>query len=351
MTDLPADFDPDRPFGFREPGSQEWWYFDAIADDGEYALVAVWYAGLPFDPSYGLAARRYLADPARHPAPDPLDHAAIGFSLYRRGKTAAYALNRYPADRWSTVAEPFAVSLAGSQASRGADGSYRLEVDTPSQDGKRSIRADLTFRPAPGTRPIARDFGGSGGPHHWILAAGDCRVEGTVALDGPRGLAIEFRGRGYHDHNAGVEELSLGWTRWRWGRVHAGSKTFVYYQAEPKGGRPHSTWIVLEDGLPVEVRDGVSFELQDWKRHPLGIRHARSLRLAGEGADGPRWRHRDLVDYGPFYLRWLSEFEVAGRTATGFAELLEADRLHNPLFNWMIPFRLKRPQDGKPRGG
>ncbi len=340
---MPGPPDPDRFFRFPTPGAQEWWYFDAIADDGEWALVVVWYAGLPFDPSYGLAAIRHLKDPARHPIPDALDHAAIGFSLYRRGKTAAYALNRYPSDRFAHEADPFSVAVAMSRVERTGSG-YALHVETPAVDGRRTIRADLRFVPADGTEPLERDLGGRGGAHHWILAAADCRVEGTVVVDGPGPLSVDFRGRGYHDHNAGAEEISVAWTRWRWGRVHVGARTAIYYRAEPRDGAMRSLWVVCEDGRPEVVRDDAALSFDDWHRHPLGIRHARSLGI--DGIDPPpRWRHRDLVDYGPFYLRWLTEFTVDGRTATGFTELLEARSLHKPWFNWMIPYRLKTPRE------
>lgn len=332
--------DPDRFHDYRTPGSQEWWYFDAISDDGGLALVVVWYAGLPFDPAYGLAVKRHLNAPARHPAPDPFDHSAVGLSLYRDGKTIAYALNRYPADRFAHRPEPFSVGVAKSRFDRDASG-YSLHVETPARDG-RPLVADLRFTPAPGTEPLEREIGGRGGPHRWILAAPDCRVEGKVGLGGPKGFSIDFQGRGYHDHNAGAEELSMAWTRWRWGRVHLGRTTSVYYQAEPRDGPLRSLWVVLDDGRPVEVRDDAELTFAEWRRHPLGLRYARSL--AVEGADPPaRWRHRHLVDYGPFYLRWLTDFNLGDETAIGFAELLEAKNLHNPWFNWMIPYRLKRP--------
>lgn len=332
--------DPDRFFHFRTPGAQEWWYFDAISEDGEFALVVVWYAGLPFDPDYGVATLRHLKDPALHAAADPLDHSAIGFSLYRRGRTVAYALNRYPSDRFAHESGPFAVAVARSRVEREGSG-YRLHVEAPAKDGRRTILTDLYFRPAPETEPLERDLGGPGGSHHWILAASDCRVDGRVVLEGRGGFDLEFRGRGYHDHNAGAEEISRALIRWRWGRVHLGRRTATYYQAEPREGPVRTLWVACDDGRPTEVREDIDIRLDDPRRHPLGIRYARSLAI--EGVDAA-WRHRDLVDYGPFYLRWLSEFEVDGEKGLGICELLETRALHKPWFNWMIPYRLKRPR-------
>ena len=56
------------------------------------------------------------------------------------------------------------------------------------------------------------------------------------------------------------------------------------------------------------------------------------------------------VDNGPFYMRWLSEFASdpqgegrLGGVNRGLGELLATGNLHRPWFNWMIPYRLKRP--------
>ena len=340
--------DPDRFLNFPTPGSQEWWYFDAISDDGRDALVVVWYAGLPFDPEYGVGTLRHLKDPARYPPPKALDHCALSFSWYRDGKTVAYALNAYREGAFAHHAEPFTVEVAGNRLARDEEG-YALNVETPAVDGKSRIRARLRFRPAGGSEPLERDLGAAGSPHLWILAAADCRVEGSVAIEGARPMALEFRGRGYHDHNAGSEELSLAMRRWQWGRVHHGPFTEVYYRAEPRQGEPQSLWITCRDGRPVEVREDVSMQGGRPRRNLFGVGEPHALTLGGEA--GPRSlgrRHRDCVDDGPFYRRWLSSFggkpEGPVPGTVGFSELLDTRNLHHPMLNWMIPYRLKRPR-------
>src|SRR4051812_47893297 len=174
--------DPDRFFNRTSPGAHEWWYFDAISDDGRDVLVIVWYAGLPFDPSYGVATLRHLRNPEKYPAPRALDHSAIGLSWYRDGKTMAYALNGHRVDSFRHQAEPFAVEVANSRVDRDAEG-YRLTVVTPSVANK-PIRAELQFRPAEATEAFERDLGTSDAPHNWILVASDCRVQGTLSIGG-----------------------------------------------------------------------------------------------------------------------------------------------------------------------
>jgi carotenoid 1,2-hydratase len=347
VTPPATRLDPDRFFDRTSPGAHEWWYFDAISDDGRDALVIVWYAGLPFDPSFGVATLRHLKDPAKYPAPRALDHSAIGLSWYRDGRTMAYALNGHRAEAFRHRADPFAVEVATSRVVRDGRG-YRLTVATPSVDGK-AIRAELRFRPADATEPFERDLGTPDAPHNWILAAADCRVEGRVAIGGKE---MAFDGRGYHDHNAGAEDLSIAMRRWEWGRVHHGRFTHIYYRSEPHRGPSQTLWIVCVDGGPRVVKEGQEFLANGPRRNVFGVRHHAGLRIS-DGRNHILRGSGRCVDDGPFYRRMLAPFESPVSdleenpfaNVTGFAELLDARNLHKPWFNWMIPYRLKWPKD------
>ena len=74
------------------------------------------------------------------------------------------------------------------------------------------------------------------------------------------------------------------------------------------------------------VKDDAELTFNDWRRHPLGIRHARSLGIA-DAEPAITWRQSKLVDYGPFYLRWLADFAI-GAAGRRFHRTLEAARLH-----------------------
>jgi len=352
--------DPDRFINFGTPGSQEWWYFDAISDDGRDALVAVWYAGLPFDPAYGVAALKHGRAPHRHQAPHPLDHCALGLSWYHEGKPVAYALNAYKRDRFNHRSEPFGVSVAANHLTRQADGQYRLEFETPAVDGRRKIQGELTFTPTAGTRPIERDLGHAGSPHLWMLAAPDCRVAGTLSIGRGKGdRSLTFQGRGYHDHNAGSEEISLAMRRWHWGRVHMGPATHVYYHATTQQGESQSLWITLDQVKPPCIRETPFYLERPGKPNRFGVPSDLSLALNEQPAHQPGPLLMRIpgtcVDDGPFYRRFLSTF-ILGEgpfdngpprptaKATGFSELLDTRNLNSPWFNWMIPFRLKRPR-------
>ena len=162
--------DPDRWVNPQSPGAHEWWYFDAISDDGRDAIVLVWYSALPFDPAYGVASLRHIRQPDLFPKPHPLDHCAIGFSWYRDGKTMAYALNSWNRDHFShdLNQKGLELSVGRNSLNRQSDNSYRLQINTPIL-GFRSKRAqvDITFKPSDGltagkktlAHPVIHTFG------------------------------------------------------------------------------------------------------------------------------------------------------------------------------------------------
>jgi hypothetical protein len=74
----------------KEPGSYEWWYFDAVTDDERYSIVAIWFSGFPFSPYYLQRLRAWKQNGSKlngvsngskydPPLPNPLEHTA--FSL------------------------------------------------------------------------------------------------------------------------------------------------------------------------------------------------------------------------------------------------------------------------------
>ncbi len=341
MDDSPqVSSDPDRFFQFLTPGSQEWWYFDAISSDGRDILVIVWYAGLPFDPKYGVAALRHLKHPTKFPIPDPLDHSAIGFQWYRDGKPMAYALNAFPAGDFHHQAEPFTIDIAGNRLERDSDG-YRLHISTSCVDQKTAITAEIRFRPVSSNPAFEQDFGSEGSSHIWILAAPDCGVEGEIIVGAN---AMSFEGRGYHDHNAGEIEISKGIRRWEWGRVHRGATTDVFYLAQPHAGPSQSLWISCQDGQPVDVRQGLNVEKNGSVCNVFGVASSSILAITN-GVETLRRTLGRCVDDGPFYRRWETTFEVNAVKAQGISELLDTRNLNRRLFNWMVPYRLKRPRD------
>jgi carotenoid 1,2-hydratase len=326
------------------PGAYEWWYFDAIDDGGEYALVAIYCLGLPFSPHYREAVREHRA--GSRGVPDPRDFALLSFTLYRRGRWHSYLLNEYPADQCETTADRPFIRIAGSAAEwLPGEGAFRVRV-ADSLLGGGGIEGELRFRPE--ALPHCTTGPGDGSASHtWVLAAPVCRVEGAVRIRRPAGEeTVRFSGTGYHDHNHGTEDFTAAMRAWSWGRVHLPDATLVYYDVTPLDGlAPTRRLLLVERGTGRVHRLEGPVAGHGWRANPFLLRAPGEIRFHGtsEGVkvEG-QVRPGSIVDPGPFYLRFLSDFDVTveqdGRSyrhrGQGFAEYLQPARLD---WRWTWP--------------
>ncbi|HVS30604.1 MAG TPA: hypothetical protein VMS98_04020 [Thermoanaerobaculia bacterium] len=296
--------------GFRHPtgsGAHEWWYFDAIDPASGVALVVIFFRGIPFSG----ARQRFPHAPAD-------DFPAVAFSLYGSRSTELYFVNLH---RSVTIGGDRMSIAIGENRAAYRDGVYEIELHDELLDG-RSVSARFEFKvesarvssPAPAAR-------NGGAPHVWILAAPRCEVTGSISVDG---TTRSFAGTGYHDHNLGERSLQAQFRHWRWGRAHFRDETFVYYEADGVSA------------LDQPVRD------ETLARNIYMLRYAETLR-----AGGYRIRQRRIVDNGPFYLRFLSEFtSPSGQTVTGFSEVLRPRALEWKWFWPLLDSRVRPHRSG-----
>lgn len=76
MMHVKVGMDGDLPMRVQEPGTYEWWYFDAIDESQELAITIIFFDGMPMSP-YWLEAL---------PNADSREYSGYAVSLYRRGK-------------------------------------------------------------------------------------------------------------------------------------------------------------------------------------------------------------------------------------------------------------------------
>ena len=122
------------------PGAYEWWYFDAVSDDGAWALACIWFLGNPFSPYYRHAARREAAD--------PFTHNAVFFALSHHGRLHAYHFTRFPRAQICADEVRPATLRFGPNHLFLDDGCYHLHLSDENAN-RRVLTADLTFRPPP----------------------------------------------------------------------------------------------------------------------------------------------------------------------------------------------------------
>ena len=321
----------------------EWRYFDALSDDGRFALVIIFFLGSPMSPYYARA----ISGAAR-----PGDYWGVSLTLHEntagQWRERAYAYNLYRRGEFAVDGACFRV---GKSAMFRTPEGWRL---TLSERGlwRGAVTADISFAPV-GATPALPPLGADDG-HTWISIAPHCRVNGQVTT--ATGEMIPFMGAGYHDGNFG----SLPWpagTQWYWGRIlppaGVSAAPFVYYHLENAGGISQETTIITQnsDGLWRTERadctpfDAFTLSKQDSeKRTILFSPQWKTLDFRSATLQKTVHIHTEngwLLE-GPFYNRWPVSAASGDAALFGIGEVFRPDYLTHPLWRIMMNTRLRR---------
>ncbi|MCK4243005.1 MAG: hypothetical protein KAX23_05605 [Dehalococcoidia bacterium] len=184
------------------PHGFEWWYFDAIFDNG-YSMVTSWHIG-----------EMETAN---------LEYRLIVFSIYDPDGKKTDAGVEFPASAVFASTETCDVKMGDNHL----HGEFpRHEIHFRSGD----MGADLIFenltqgiRPPPdGVMHFGREPDKYLG---WAIAQPRARVAGKLILAGEE---IPVNGVGYHDHNWGKVPLQELLEHWYWGRLFLPDHTVIY---------------------------------------------------------------------------------------------------------------------------
>lgn len=327
--------DPHPLYSYRPEvasGGYAWWYFDALSDDGQRGLTAIFFIGSVFSPAYAQRVRR-----GERPA--ATDHLGVNLALYERGKKVAWVMSEYGADRLD--ATPRGLQIAGSSIHATPGGGLKLTFDETSAPFLLSlarvgspIRGSVELVPEGG--PWGASDLGRGGDvaHHWRVAMPRARVH----VDFPQ-PGFRFAGSGYHDLNQGQGRLEEAFSRWSWARFHDDGQTRVLYSTRDKQDRQRA---LLAEGradlvVPQEARGAAEGPLFH----------------AGWGLRIPRWFSVDeggvrcvvgqLLERSPFYARYEAELREGGKLiARGVGEHLDLERFSSPAIQFLLRFKMRQ---------
>ena len=339
------------------PGGYEWWYFDAEDLATDTQLIAIFYEGFVFHPGYRRAYARYRRRPTRVPPPMPSDYVCTHFAVYRGGRLAHHFLTQYPATDFHAARDRLDIRVGPNHCRAGADGTLHVTLrGTPrvrTGGGPKTLRqqvlsADLAFVPTfphPPTerRLFAREM--SGADHHWVVANPLCDVTGTVRLDGgAEPLSLNFRGRGYHDHNYGTAPIGPGLRRWLRGRVLTGGRAAAFHVALPSDARlPSELHLVEADehGVREVFRErcpGVRWGRRTHSKpaYPADLALGGGLTLLA-----PR-----VIASSPFHLRLCYETKYMGEAGRAFCDVVDPRPLCWPVLGRIFQASIRRAVDG-----
>jgi hypothetical protein len=256
-----------REDGRRTPKSSdyfEWWYFDALLDDG--TVVVVWFGD---NWLYGSHKR------------------AVDIELTPPGKPTRRIMRTF--DDAGTFSSDHANIQIGPHSFKGDLQTYAIHVDAAETGG---VGCDLTllrrvasYRPATGYIEAGDKF------FAWLVAVPEGAVTGTLTADG---ATRQVTGSGYHDHNWGNVSPANLFDNWWWGRGLSGGHTIIASDIHGKdavGGTRIPLFFVADDHQ-VQVNaygSDVSAEEGGLVRHP-DPKHERPIAsgVSFATADGSR---------------------------------------------------------------
>jgi len=333
----------------KQPGSYEWWYFDAVSSDGKYNFVVIFYEGNPFSTRYNRA----LTDDEK--APMPHHYPAISISIYEGSDPIYYSFTEFEETDCVFGTDYPRVEIGPHQMIGKMDEDalkYTLDLIENLPNGD-SIEASIKFKsPAIEKSLFTNAEMNKSVGHQWNLVQPRAEVNGKIQLSAQNEekRKIEFEGHGYHDHNTGHEPMRNEFRDWYWGRFHFDDFTLVYYVMNRQQTDQHRAWLISNSNDRVlDVFD--DFELLDKGLTLFGLHTARKINLKSPNTE-TQIQQSVLLDNGPFYQRFMSHafLQISGEhimeSVSGITEYLYPSRIYSRLFWPFVDMRIRYMTEG-----
>lgn len=332
-----------------DPKAYEWWYFDALSDDGTEGIIIIFLDNFIYSPRYNARQKteRSNLEPLRR-------FPAVSFTYFSGGKPVYRAVHEFPegsffADTETPECRIGDCSFKFDSADYGSG--YLVTVKLPAGGGRRmeAVFEWLSIESHFDPQPVRYDAI----PHCWNLVAPRSDVTGKATIFSRKGMPLDvrhFRGTGYHDHNLDNRWLQKTVRDWHWGRAHFADSTAVFYRyCELDDHSPSTRLLVVKNGEMTERT--VDYDEQNYARDRFGIRYPTRLRLISEDNVRLRVKPVTIIDSSFYYLRFLSEITLTlrdgiPRKATGITEFLAPRALKYRWLNWLADIRTGK--NGKP---
>ncbi|MGI8494451.1 MAG: hypothetical protein ACR2L1_03945 [Pyrinomonadaceae bacterium] len=351
----------------------EWWYFDALSDDGSEVFVVIFLDNFVFSPRYNSFCRKekkQLKAAARLKSDSKIKISdkeisdigsqvstfpALAFVYYQNGKPIYRAINEFTSDEFSADTELPACRMGENSfrfKSAPYGSGYLISIKADLR-GKRKIEANLEWLSIESDFLPHKDFGDFKNRHTWNLVAPRSDVTGSIKVTDDKGKALDvrhFRGTGYHDHNTDARWLPETVKDWQWGRAHFSDATAVYYRYRERFGESAVVKLFLIKNGEMKSFDAF-YEEQKLRRSIYGVKYPQKLKIFTEGGIELTVNQKKPIDESFFYLRFLSEVRLQlpdsdSQEALAITEHLAPKSLKYRWLNWLVNMRIGRGGKG-----
>jgi carotenoid 1,2-hydratase len=322
------------------PKAYEWWYFDALSDDGRDCVVIIFLENFIFSPSYNSAENPNVP--------------AVSFTYYRDGKPIYRSMNEFAAAGFSaSEVEPFCkIGDNEMRFEKAPYGSGYLLTINAVLFKNRKLKATFEWLLIESDFKSDNDVNPSN-THSWNLVSPRADVTGNIEVfrrNGKPKDKIQFRGTGYHDHNFDTRWLPETVENWQWGRCHFADSSVVFYRYKEIGATLATTKLFIVKNGEFRELDAV-YEEENFSRDIFGLAFPKRLRFASEDDFRLRVKQIKVIDSSFFYLRFQSEMTLIlrdgkPRKILGISEQLSPKALKFRWLDWLVKMRIGRNGKG-----
>ena len=335
----------------------EWWYFDALSEDGRDAVVIIFLDNFIFSPRYNADNRKHykLADRFRRKKEIGCQkcYPALAFTYYRDGKPKYRAINEFAPEEFSAGKDTASCRLGNNEFrldSAPYGSGYMLTINAKLRNNK-TLKANFEWLSIESDFLPDKPFDGADA-HNWNLAVSRADVTGRINVTDANNNdldTIHFRGTGYHDHNLDNRWLPETVADWQWGRAHFADATAVFYRYKEFGEQATTKLFTVRNNEFTD-RDS-SYEEINFTRDKFGIKYTQRLTLVTEDNMRLRVKQTKIIDSSFFYLRFLSEMTLTlrdgkPRKTVGITEFLNPKALKYKWLDWLTNMRIGRNGKG-----
>lgn len=322
------------------PDAYEWWYFDAVSDEGRDVVVITFTDNSVFSRGYN---RSLISTPA-----EAKTTPGVTFDYYLNGDHSYSSSIEYEEDSFSVNESVVGCSIGSSSfefASADYGAGYKVRINSPLKKGKRieshfewlSVESDI--HPKEDVPPPDR--------HIWNIVCPRSDVTGRITVfdrSDRETEVVHFRGTGYHDHIRDERAFSSTISERIWGRAHFADSTVVFNRCSEHGTAPAASVCLVRDGRLTKIKVEYSEDL--FVRDRFGIRYPTRIAMRSNEII-LKVRVLRVLESSFYRLRFLCEFSMdRGNSDTvsaiGLSELIAPKTLKYRWLDWLNNLKVRR---------
>lgn len=286
----------------------EWWYYDITSDDGEYAIVCIFFRNTPMLPvciegKKSNSHKRYLS------------YDGIGVSVYHKKKKIAQKLlwsNKLITTYNKSTTGDYEIRFGANYVYHNKDG-CNIHCDLKNGQDSRRIYLEASIENFSSLKNNTVPLNTMN--HVWLIISPRARANMLLQIYDDDTLKIhkKFGGRAYHDHNFSQVPVFEEFDNWYWGRAIFSEFTLVYYHVPLSAKyKTEIQWVCLfadNNGTAIVLRD-IRINKSGKRISYSGLIYYASILIVGFTDKNEyiecTFLQNETAENGPFYMRFLS---------------------------------------------